>query len=56
MGGAAAEDAVTADLLRHLDGDAPLTFVDKDDGYDADHRQSAEDQQRHDDQAGREAL
>ncbi len=56
MGGAATEDAVTADLLGHLDGNAALGFIHVDDGYDGDQAQGAEHQHRTDVRTGGEAL
>src|SRR5207245_2187556 len=48
VGGAATEDAVTADLLGHLDGNAALAFIHVDDGYDGDEAQGAKNQDRTD--------
>src|SRR5437879_3202002 len=56
VGGATAEDAVTANLLGYLDGNAALALIDVDDGYDGDQAQGAEHQHRTDVQTGGEAL
>src|SRR4029077_11816356 len=50
------EDAVTANLLRYLNGNSALAFIHIDDGYDGDQAQGAEHQQRADVQTSGEAL